>query len=363
VTRCQSVFPPEASLARRPGGDYNGSSGTPAQRDAGAEQPKGGPHVESLEEIESVANCLVTGGAGFIGSNIVAALVQRGDTVRVLDDFSTGKEANLADVADRVEILRGSVADRVAARRAVDGVDYVFHQGALASVPRSVDDPMGTHAANVTGTLTLLLAARDAKVKRLVYAASSSAYGDQPTLPKDEGMAPSPLSPYAVSKLAGEYYCQACTACYGLETACLRYFNIYGPRQDPNGAYAAVVPRFITAMLAGERPTIYGDGEQSRDFTYVADAVAANLLASTAPKAVGQVVNIACGERYSLNDLVAAINGILGTSIRSIHEPARTGDVKHSQADITGARTLLGYEPRTTLDEGLRRTVEWFRGQ
>lgn len=308
-----------------------------------------------------MATFLVTGGAGFIGSSIVRTLVERGDTVRALDDFSTGKPGNLAEVAGSIEVVEGSVADEVLVRHAVEGVDYVLHQGALASVPRSVEDPLASNLANVTGTLTLLVAARDAKVKRLVYAASSAAYGDQPALPKVESMAPSPLSPYAVSKLAGEYYCQAFTACYGLETVSLRYFNIYGPRQDPESVYAAVIPKFITAMLAGERPTIFGDGEQSRDFTFVEDAIAANLLACTAPNAAGQVVNVACGERYSLNELVAALNRILGTAIEPIYAAPRAGDVKHSQADIGAARALLGYEPRCSFEEGLRKTVEWFQ--
>lgn len=308
-----------------------------------------------------LATFLVTGGAGFIGSSIVRTLVERGDTVRALDDFSTGKPGNLAEVAGSIDVVEGSVADEVLVRRAVEGVDYVLHQGALASVPRSVEDPLASNLANVTGTLTLLVAARDAKVKRVVYAASSAAYGDQPALPKVESMAPSPLSPYAVSKLAGEYYCQAFTACYGLETVSLRYFNIYGPRQDPESVYAAVIPKFITAMLAGERPTIFGDGEQSRDFTFVEDAIAANLLACTAPNAAGQVVNVACGERYSLNELVAALNRILGTAIEPIYAAPRAGDVKHSQADIGAARALLGYEPRCSFEEGLRKTVEWFQ--
>ncbi|MBL7223173.1 MAG: SDR family oxidoreductase [Candidatus Brocadiae bacterium] len=306
---------------------------------------------------------LVTGGAGFIGSNLVQALVERGDSVRVLDDYSTGKPENLASVADRIEIVEGSVTDEPTVRRAMQDVEFVLHEGALASVPRSVEDPLGSNVANVTGTLAVLLAARDAHVRRLVYAASSSAYGDQPALPKTEAMAPSPLSPYAVSKLAGEYYCQAFTECYGLETVALRYFNVYGPQQSPQSVYAAVIPKLITAMLAGERPTIFGDGEQSRDFTYVADVVAANVLACTAPDAVGQALNVACGQRYSLNDLVAALNRILGTDIAPIHAAARAGDVKHSLADISAARTLLGYEPQFAFEDGLRRTVAWFQAK
>jgi len=308
-----------------------------------------------------LATCLITGGAGFIGSSLARALLERGDTVRVLDNFSTGKRENLADLAGRITLFEGDVADIALLREAVRGVEYVFHEAALASVPRSVEDPLGTHEANVTGTVRLLAAARDAGVRRLVYAASSSAYGDQPALPKVETMAPSPLSPYAVSKLAAEYYCQAFAACYGLETVCLRYFNIYGPRQDPASVYAAVIPRFIVAMLRGERPVIYGDGEQSRDFTYIADCVSANLLAATAPRAVGKTVNVACGKRYTLNELVALLNQILGSAIEPIYEPARRGDVKHSQASITEARRLLGYRPHYSFKKGLRETVAWFQ--
>ncbi|MFW6162656.1 MAG: SDR family oxidoreductase [Planctomycetota bacterium] len=308
-----------------------------------------------------MATYLVTGGAGFIGSNIVAALVDRGDTVRVLDDLSTGKRENLAGLLDAIAFTEGSVADESVVRQAVDGADYVLHQGALASVPRSIDDPLSTNTANVTGTLRLLLAARDAGVRRVVFAASSSAYADQPALPKVETMAPSPLSPYAASKLAGEYYCQAVTECYGLETVGLRYFNIYGPRQDPQSVYAAVIPKFITAMLAGQRPTVFGDGEQSRDFTYVEDCIQANFQACTAPEAAGQVMNIACGGRYTLNELVALLNQILDTSIEPVYEAPRPGDVKHSQADIALARKLLGYEPQFTFQAGLEKTVQWYR--
>jgi nucleoside-diphosphate-sugar epimerase len=304
---------------------------------------------------------LVTGGGGFIGSNLVLALVERGEVVRVLDDFSTGKRENLAQVAGQVELLEGSVADPAVVADAMEGVDYVLHQGALASVPRSIERPAATHEVNATGTLNVLLAARDAEVRRVVYAASSSAYGDQPTLPKVESMAPSPLSPYAASKLAGEHYCRAVTECYGVETVSLRYFNIYGPRQDPESLYAAVIPKFIAAMLAGERPTIFGDGEQSRDFTFVADAVAANLLACEAALAAGRVINVACGKRYTLNELVARLNAILGTDIEPVYAEPRAGDVKHSQADISAARSLLGYEPTTAFEDGLRQTVDWFR--
>ncbi len=308
-----------------------------------------------------MATCVVTGGAGFIGSSIVRALVARGDRVRVVDDFSTGKLENLAELRGKITLLKGSVCDARLVRRAVKGADVVFHQGARASVPRSIEDPLGTNEANVKGTLVLLAASRDAGVRRVVYAASSSAYGDQPTLPKVETMAPRPLSPYAVSKLAGEHYCQAFTASYGLETVCLRYFNIYGPRQDPNSAYAAVIPKFIAAMLRGERPVIFGDGEQSRDFTFIEDCVVANLLAATAPGAVGRTLNIGCGRRYTLNQLVALLNKLLGTAIEPVYEPPRRGDVRHSQASIAAARRFLGYKPRFSLEQGLRKTIEWFR--
>ena len=310
-----------------------------------------------------MATYLVTGGAGFIGSNIVAALLERGDTVRVLDDLSTGKEENLADVMDRITFVRGSVADEAAVGEIMGGVDYVFHEGALASVPRSVGDPVSSNTANVTGTLNLLMAARDAGVKRVVYAASSSAYGDQPILPKIETMAPSPLSPYAVSKLAGAYYCQAFTACYGLETVCLCYFNIYGPRQDPESVYAAVIPKFIDLMLAGKQPVIFGDGEQSRDFTFVGDCVQANLKACTAPNAPGKMVNIGCGGRYTLNELVVLLNKVLGTDIQPIYADERAGDVKHSQADIAAAREFIGYEPQYDFEAGLEKTVAWYKEQ
>ena len=307
-----------------------------------------------------MATYLVTGGAGFIGSSLARSLLERGETVRVLDDFSTGKRENLAEAAGRIALVEGSVADEATVRGAVEGVDYVFHEAALASVPRSIEDPLSSNLANVTGTLQVLMAARDAGVKRVVYAASSSTYGDQPTLPKVETMAPSPLSPYAVSKQAGEHYCQAFTTCYGLETVSLRYFNVYGPRQDPQSVYAAVIPKFITAMLEGQRPTIFGDGEQSRDFTFIDDVVGANLLACTAPEASGYALNVACGDRYSLNELVRVLNRILGTSIEPVYADERPGDVKHSQADILAARDILGYAPSHTLEQGLRKTIEWY---
>ena len=304
---------------------------------------------------------LVTGGAGFIGSNIVAALVARGERVRVLDDYSTGRRENLALVLDRIELLKGDLRDLKTCRRAAEGVEYVLHQGAVPSVQRSVDDPLASNEANVNGTLNLLVAARDAHVRRVVYASSSSVYGDSPTLPKCEDMPTAPKSPYATSKLAAEHYCRAFTEVYGLETVSLRYFNVFGPRQDPTSEYSAVIPLFIGAMLAGRRPTVYGDGLQSRDFTYVDNNVQANLLAATAPGVAGQTFNIACGERYSLLDLIAALNRILGTDIEPLYGPPRPGDVKHSLADITLAQERLGYVVRVGFEEGLERTVAWYR--
>jgi nucleoside-diphosphate-sugar epimerase len=306
--------------------------------------------------------CLVTGGCGFIGSHLVTALLARGDTVRVLDNLSTGRQDNLAAAGGDAELIEGDLRDLDTVRRAVDGMDYVLHQAALASVPRSVAAPLPTHEADATGTLHVLVAARDAGVRRVLYAASSSAYGDTPTLPKQEEMPARPLSPYAAAKLAGEHYCAAFARSYGLETVSLRYFNIFGPRQDPASQYAAVVPRFVTAMLRGEPPTIYGDGTQSRDFTYVENAVLANLLALEATAASGEVINVACGQRYTLLDLVAEVNAILGTSIEPRHDPRRRGDVLHSQASIEKAERLLGYRPVVDFPEGLRRTVEWYRG-
>ena len=307
--------------------------------------------------------CLVTGGCGFIGSHLVAALLDRGDTVRVLDNLSTGRRANLGPLAPHVELLEGDLRDPAAVARAVADVDGVFHEAALASVPRSVEAPLPTHEADATGTLQVLLAARAAGVRRVVYAGSSSAYGDAATLPKHEELPVRPLSPYAAAKLAGEHYCAAFARSLGLETVTLRYFNIFGPRQDPQSQYAAVVPRFITALLAGRPPTIYGDGTQSRDFTYVDNVVAANLLALDAPAASGEAINVACGERYTLLELVAALNAALGTAIAPAHAPRRAGDVAHSLASIAKAERLLGYRPVVGFADGLRRTVAWFQTQ
>jgi UDP-glucose 4-epimerase len=303
----------------------------------------------------------VTGGAGFIGSALVRELLGRGEKVRVLDNFSTGKRQNLEGVAGSIDLIAGDVCDDEKLRRALDGVDYVLHQAAIPSVPRSIADPLQTHRANVDGTLHLLVAARDAKVRRVVYAASSSAYGDTPTLPKVETMPANPLSPYAVAKLAGEYYCRVFSRVYGLETVSLRYFNIFGPRQDPSSPYSGVLSRFITALLTGEQSVIFGDGEQSRDFTYVSNAVEANLLAVTALGIAGMLFNIGTGERHTLNQALAALGEICGVKPSARYESPRPGDVRDSLADIHAAGTRLGYEPAVGFEEGLRKTVDWYR--
>jgi UDP-glucose 4-epimerase len=304
---------------------------------------------------------LVTGGAGFIGSHIATALVERGDQVRVLDNLSTGKRANLAHLSAKVEFVAGDVLDLAAVEKAVAGCEIVFHQAALASVPRSLKEPLATHAACATGTANVLEAARRAGVRRVVYAGSSSAYGNQPFVSKRETDLLAPISPYAAAKLAGELYCQSFTASFGLETVVIRYFNVFGPRQDPNGEYSAVIPKFVVAMLAGKRPTIFGDGMQSRDFTYVDNIVAGNLAAATAPAAAGRVFNVACGRQFNLLELVASINRVLGTKLEPVFEPARAGDVRDSLADISTAREVLGYEPTIDFDEGLRRSIEYYR--
>jgi UDP-glucose 4-epimerase len=306
---------------------------------------------------------VVTGGAGFIGSHIVARLLRDGARVRVVDNYLTGKRDNLAGMTGDLEVCEISITDKRALDDAFAGAEVVFHQAALPSVPRSVAEPLLTHEINVTGTLNVLMAARDAGVRRVVYAASSSAYGDLAGDAKVETMAPAPLSPYGVSKLAGEYYLRAFTTSYGLETVALRYFNVFGARQDPTSAYAAVIPKFATAMLHGEQPVIYGDGEQSRDFTYIDNVVQGNLLAATAPDANGQAMNLALGQRISLLELVDKINAILGTNIAARHEPARVGDIKHSRADGSLAKRLLRWEPEVDFDEGLRRTVAWYAGK
>jgi nucleoside-diphosphate-sugar epimerase len=306
---------------------------------------------------------LITGIGGFIGSSIARALLSRGEAVRGLDNFSTGKKNNLAEIAARIEVHEADITDLDAMHRACKGVDFVLHQAAIPSVPKSVLDPLGSNEANVDGTVNVLVAARDAKVKRVVYAASSSAYGDTPTLPKHEGMKPDPISPYAVAKLASEHYMVSFFRCYGLETVCLRYFNIFGPRQDPSSPYSGVLAKFITQMLKGEQPTIFGDGEQSRDFTYIDNAVNANLLAckADASKAAGEVFNVATGRRVTLNETFKALQPLTSYSGQLKYGPARGGDVKHSLADVSKAEAGLGYRPTVDFEEGLRRTVEWYR--
>ena len=308
-----------------------------------------------------MADHLVTGGAGFIGANLVAALVRRGESVRVLDNFTTGRRENLAPVRDAIDLVEGDLRDPAAVARAVAGVRTIFHLAALASVPGSIEDPLSTHAVNATGTLNLLLAAADAGVERFVFSSSCAVYGDSPELPKTESMLPAPTSPYAASKLAGERYCETFKRAFDLETVCLRYFNVFGPRQDPHSQYAAVIPNFITAMLRGEPATIYGDGLQSRDFVYVANVVEANLLAARAQGAAGRTFNIAAGQRTTILDLVAALNDVLGTGLAPVHAPPRAGDIRHSGADISAARQVLGYRPQVGFREGLRRTVPWYR--
>jgi len=309
-----------------------------------------------------MAVCLVTGGAGFIGSHVAEALVKRGDEVRVLDNFCTGRRKNLDGIRDRITLIEGDLNDPAAVSKAVAGAEVVFHLAALASVPRSVADPMATNRACVDGTLALLWTAKNAGVRRLVYSASSSAYGNSPTFPRVETLMPEPLSPYAVAKLAGEQYCRAFWECYRFETISLRYFNVFGPRQDPKSQYAAAIPLFTTAILEDRPPTVYGDGEQSRDFTYIDNVVRANLLAAKAPKeACGKVFNTACGHTVTVNQVIAAINRILGKNVPSNFVPPRPGDVLHSNADISLARKLLGFEPIVSFDEGLRRTVEYFK--
>jgi len=303
---------------------------------------------------------LVTGGGGFIGSNLVQALVERGQHVRVLDNFATGRRQNLAELENKIELIEGDIRDRAAAEGAMEGVDYVLHQAALGSVPRSIQDPMTSNDVNVNGTLNLLGAAKKARVQRFVTASSSSVYGNTPQLPKEESMMPNPISPYAVSKQASERYTLSFHAVFGLPTVALRYFNVFGPKQDPASQYAAVIPRFITALMKGSAPIVYGDGEQSRDFTYIDNVVQANLLACTAVDAPGQFMNIACGERYSLNMLLQVIAEIMGKEARPLYETERPGDVKHSLASIERAKNILGFSPTINFREGLKRTVAWF---
>ena len=309
-----------------------------------------------------MASYLVTGGAGFIGSHLSEELVRRGHRVRVADNLSTGKRRNLDHVSG-VEFMEGDLADLSFATRVVEGMDFVLHQAAIPSVPRSVKDPITSNRANIDATLNVLVAARDAGVKRLVFAGSSSEYGNTPTLPKREDMPTSPLSPYALQKVMGTEYCQMFTRLYGFETVVIRYFNVFGPRQDPSSPYSGVISVFSTALIEGRQPTIYGDGGQTRDFTYVANVVDGVLRACTAPNAPGEAINVACGIRISLNDLLAVMNGIVGTKLQAIYKDERAGDVRDSQADISKAKELLGYTPIVPLEDGLRHTLEWCRSE
>jgi nucleoside-diphosphate-sugar epimerase len=304
---------------------------------------------------------LVTGGAGFIGSNISRRLAQEGWSVRIVDNLSSGKLGNLSDIAGKIEFVQADIGDEATAGKAVAGVDVVFHLAAQVSVPASVDDPVRTHRDCTDATFKLLLAARDAKVRRFVYSASSAAYGDDPEQPKKETMLPRPISPYAIGKLAGEYYCSVFARVFGIETISLRYFNVFGPYQDPKSQYAAAIPAFIATMLKGNRPTIYGDGEQTRDFTFIDNVVQANLLAATAKCTAGEVVNIASGTSVTVNETISNLNDILGMNVQPVYAPPRAGDVKFSSADISLARKTLGFEPQVSFREGLTRTVEWYK--
>ncbi len=308
---------------------------------------------------------LITGIGGFIGSSLARALLARGEQVRGVDNFSTGKRENIAEILDRIDFREADLLDVDAMHKACAGADFVLHQAAIPSVPKSVLDPLGSNRTNIDGTVNLLVAARDARVKRVVYAASSSAYGDTPTLPKHEEMKPDPISPYAVAKLAGEHYMVSFYRCYGLETVCLRYFNVFGPRQDPSSPYSGVLAKFITLMLSGEQPTIFGDGEQSRDFTYIDNVVAGNLQAchAPAPQAAGQVFNVATARRITLNETFKALQGLTSYSGQPKFASERGGDIKHSLADIGKAQANLGYKPTVDFEEGLRRTVDWYRGK
>jgi nucleoside-diphosphate-sugar epimerase len=314
-----------------------------------------------------MSKVVVTGGAGFIGSNLAEYLTGQGHSVTIVDDFSTGREQNLAGWTDRarehLQVARADINETDRMRQVFEGAQYVFHQAAIPSVPRSIENPQATNLANISGTLSVLVAARDAGVKRVVVASSSSIYGDDPGLPKVESRTGRTLSPYALSKVVCEEYCRLFYQLYGLETVCLRYFNVFGPRQNPKSEYAAVVPRFATRLLAGLPPIIYGDGEQSRDFTYVSNVVDANWIAATHPRAAGEAFNIGCGSRTSLNQLVEEMGAILKTGCQPQYEPGRPGDVRHSLADIGKAKSLLSYEPAVTLREGLARAIEWYRGQ
>lgn len=306
---------------------------------------------------------LVTGGAGFIGSHLVENLVIQGHDVRVLDNFLTGKRENIAEFLEDIDLIEGDIRDLEACRQALAGVDFVLHQAALPSVPRSIEDPILTNEINIKGTLNLLLASREQGIQKFVFASSSSVYGDDEILPKKEGLEGAPLSPYAVTKLVGEKYCQVFSRVFGLSTISLRYFNIFGPRQDPYSQYAAVIPLFITQIIQGERPVIFGDGEQSRDFTYVANIVEANRLAIQVPEISGEIINVACGNKTTVNQLFESVRKILKKDIDPIHQDPRPGDIRHSYADITKARGVLKYEPGISLSRGLQETIRWYQGK
>jgi nucleoside-diphosphate-sugar epimerase len=315
-----------------------------------------------LEPMSFTTKCLVTGGAGFIGSNLAEELIRRGAKVKIIDDLSTGFRQNLEEIQGSFDFIEGSLNDPEKLQKAVEDVEIIFHQAALPSVPRSVENPTATHEACVNATFNLLKSARENGVRRFIYAASSSAYGDQPTLPKVETMRPEPLSPYAAAKLMGEYYCQVFHRVYGLETVCLRYFNVFGPRQNPSSMYSGVISRFIDALMKDTSPVIYGDGEQSRDFTYIANVVDANIKAAQTEKGVGHVINAANGERVSLNELLEILKKITGkTDISPEYQPERKGDVKHSQADNTRAVEWLDYKKLVGLEEGLKKTIDWWK--
>jgi nucleoside-diphosphate-sugar epimerase len=306
---------------------------------------------------------LITGGAGFIGSHLVENLVKQGHDVRVLDNFLTGKRENIAQFLGEIDLIEGDIRDLETCKQALEGVNFVLHQAALPSVPRSIEDPLLTTEINIGGTLNLLLASKEKKVQKFVFASSSSVYGDDDTLPKSEGVEGVPLSPYAVTKLVGEKYCQVFNRIFGLSTISLRYFNIFGPRQDPFSQYAAVIPLFITKIIQGERPVIFGDGEQSRDFTYVANIVEANRLAVEAPETSGEIINVACGDKTTVNQLFETIRKILQKDLAPIHEEPRPGDIRHSFADIAKAREVLKYKPKISLTEGLQETIRWYQGK
>ncbi|MFA5863236.1 MAG: SDR family oxidoreductase [Phycisphaerae bacterium] len=303
---------------------------------------------------------LVSGGAGFIGSHLAEGLINRGKKVRIIDNFATGKRKNIQHLMDKIELIEGDIRKPEDCKKAVQGVAVVFHEAAIPSVPKSVEDPGLSHQSNVDGTFNMLMAARDAGVKRFVYAASSSAYGDTEISPKFEKILPGPKSPYAVAKLVGEYYCRCFYQCFKLQTIAIRYFNVFGPRQDPASQYAAAIPAFVTAIMENRRPTVYGDGEQSRDFTYIENVIEANLLAAAAPETHGEVINVACGESITVNAIIKRINELLGKNVQPIYSPSRPGDVKHSLADITLAGEVIGYRPKILFDKGLQLAIDWY---